>query len=71
MSDTSQNPGDEADPDEVGAGRAGAGQAGAGSAAGPRRFSVLRSWKTAPYLIGSGTAMMGDNIEHVITYWVL
>ncbi|KHS51106.1 MULTISPECIES: MFS transporter [Brevibacterium] len=40
-------------------------------AAGPRRFSVLRSWKTAPYLIGSGTAMMGDNIEHVITYWVL
>lgn len=42
-----------------------------GGAAGPRRFSVLRSWKTAPYLIGSGTAMMGDNIEHVITYWVL
>ncbi|SDS50603.1 Transmembrane secretion effector [Brevibacterium sandarakinum] len=37
----------------------------------PRRFGVLRSWKTAPYLIGSGTAMMGDNIEHVITYWVL
>ena len=41
-----------------------------GSAA-PRRFSVLRSWKTAPYLVGSGMGMMGDNIEHVITYWVL
>lgn len=37
----------------------------------PRRFAVLRSWKTAPYLVGSGMAMMGDNIEHVITYWVL
>lgn len=37
----------------------------------PRRFGVLRSWKTAPYLVGSGMAMMGDNIEHVITYWVL
>ncbi len=56
MSDTSQNSGDEA---------------GVGKAAVPRRFSVLRSWKTAPYLVGSGTAMMGDNIEHVITYWVL
>ena len=45
---------------------------GSGDAsAAPRRFSVLRSWKTAPYLVGSGTAMMGDNIEHVITYWVL
>ena len=43
---------------------------GDGSAA-PRRFSVLRSWKTAPYLVGSGMGMMGDNIEHVITYWVL
>lgn len=71
MSEFSQNSGDEAGADEVSAGRAGAGQAGAGSAAGPRRFSVLRSWKTAPYLVGSGTAMMGDNIEHVITYWVL
>jgi MFS family permease len=42
-----------------------------GSCPGPRRFSVLRSWSTAPYLVGSGLAMMGDNIEHVITYWVL
>ncbi|NJC55778.1 MFS family permease [Brevibacterium marinum] len=41
------------------------------SAEHPRRFSVLRSWKTAPYLVGSGMGMMGDNIEHVITYWVL
>lgn len=43
----------------------------ADSSAHPRRFGVLRSWKTAPYLVGSGLAMMGDNIEHVITYWVL
>lgn len=35
------------------------------------KFQVLRSWKTAPYLVGAGTAMMGDNIEHVITYLVL
>jgi MFS family permease len=35
------------------------------------RFQVLRSWKTSPYLIGAGLAMMGDNIEHVLTYWVL
>ncbi|WP_350269956.1 MFS transporter [Brevibacterium sp. CBA3109] len=41
------------------------------SARRPRRFGVLRSWATAPYLVGSGMAMMGDNIEHVITYWVL
>ncbi len=32
---------------------------------------MLRSWKTAPYLVGAGMAMMGDNIEHVITYLVL
>jgi MFS family permease len=32
---------------------------------------VLRSWKTAPYLVGAGMAMMGDNIEHVITYLML
>lgn len=35
------------------------------------RFGVLRSWKTAPYLVGAGLGMMGDNIEHVITYLVL
>lgn len=35
------------------------------------KFAVLRSWKTAPYLVGAGLAMMGDNIEHVITYLVL
>ncbi|GAA3767611.1 MFS transporter [Microbacterium kribbense] len=35
------------------------------------KFQVLRSWKTAPYLVGAGMAMMGDNIEHVITYLVL
>lgn len=41
------------------------------TAAPPRRFGVLRSWKTGPYLAGAGLAMMGDNIEHVVTYWVL
>ncbi|MEO7123213.1 MAG: MFS transporter [Lacisediminihabitans sp.] len=35
------------------------------------KFQVLRSWKTAPYLVGAGMAMMGDNIEHVITYLIL
>lgn len=41
------------------------------TAASHRRFGVLRSSKTSPYLVGAGLAMMGDNIEHVITYWVL
>src|SRR3954447_20591487 len=50
--------------------------AGAGSAAESarptvRRFAALRNRDARPYLIGSGLAMMADNIEHVITYWVL
>ncbi|MCJ1714322.1 MFS transporter [Curtobacterium sp. VKM Ac-2922] len=41
------------------------------SAAAPRRFAALRDRYSRPYLFTAGLAMMGDNIEHVITYWVL
>lgn len=37
----------------------------------PRKFAALRQKTPRNYLIGGGLAMMGDNIEHVITYWVL
>lgn len=37
----------------------------------PRRFAALRNRNARPYLFGTGLAMMADNIEHVITYWVL
>jgi MFS family permease len=37
----------------------------------PRRFAALRNRDSRPYLFGAGLAMMADNIEHVITYWVL
>jgi len=40
-------------------------------AAPPRRFAALRNRDCRPYLFGTGLAMMADNIEHVITYWVL
>jgi MFS family permease len=36
-----------------------------------RRFAALRNPDCRPYLFGAGLAMMADNIEHVITYWVL
>src|SRR3982750_1129782 len=36
-----------------------------------RRFAALHNRDARPYLIGAGLAMMGDHIEHVITYWVL
>ena len=39
--------------------------------AAPRRFAALRNKDCRPYLFGAGLAMMADNIEHVITYWVL
>ncbi len=41
------------------------------SAAAPRRFAALRVADCRTYLIGAALAMMADNIEHVITYWVL
>lgn len=37
----------------------------------PRRFAALYNRDCRPYLIGGALAMMADNIEHVITYWVL
>src|ERR1051325_10768789 len=37
----------------------------------PRRFAALRNRDSRPYLFGAGLAMMADNVEHVITYWVL
>jgi len=37
----------------------------------PRRFAALRNKDARPYLFGAALAMMADNVEHVITYWVL
>jgi MFS family permease len=39
--------------------------------AAPAKFAALRNRDCRPYLFGAGLAMMADNIEHVITYWVL
>ena len=39
--------------------------------AAPRRFAALRNRDCRPYLFGAPLAMTADNIEHVITYWVL
>lgn len=36
-----------------------------------RRFAALRNRDCRTYLVGAALAMMADNIEHVITYWVL
>jgi MFS family permease len=36
-----------------------------------RRFAALRNRDCRPYLFGAALSMMADNIEHVITYWVL
>jgi MFS family permease len=41
------------------------------AAAVPRKFAALRNPDCRPYLFGAALAMMADNIEHVITYWVL
>ena len=35
------------------------------------RFAALRNRDCRPYLFGAALAMMADNVEHVITYWVL
>jgi MFS family permease len=37
----------------------------------PKKFAALRNRDCRPYLFGAALAMMADNIEHVITYWVL
>jgi MFS family permease len=43
----------------------------AGTAAAVRKFAALRNRDCRPYLFGAALAMMADNVEHVITYWVL
>jgi MFS family permease len=43
----------------------------AAPASAPRRFAALYNRDCRPYLFGAALAMMADNIEHVITYWVL
>lgn len=46
-------------------------QGGQKSVSAPTRFAALRNRDCRFYLIGGMLAMMADNIEHVITYWVL
>lgn len=41
------------------------------AAAPPVRFVGLRNRHSRPYLFAAGLSMMADNIEHVITYWML
>lgn len=43
----------------------------AGASVVPQRFAALRNRYSRPYLITAGLSMLGDNTEHVITYWVL
>ena len=45
--------------------------AGLAQQATPAKFAALRNRDCRPYLFGAALAMMADNIEHVITYWVL
>jgi MFS family permease len=37
----------------------------------PLRFAALRNRNSRPYLFAAGLSMLADNVEHVITYWVL
>jgi len=37
----------------------------------PAKFAALRNPSCRIYLLGGALAMMADNVEHVITYWVL
>jgi hypothetical protein len=41
------------------------------SQARPAKFAALRNPACRAYLGGGALAMMADNIEHVITYWVI
>jgi MFS family permease len=41
------------------------------SQAQPARFAALRNPACRVYLCGGALSMMADNIEHVITYWVI
>jgi hypothetical protein len=42
-----------------------------GKKAPQKSFAALRHPGARVYLLGSALAMMADNIEHVITYWVI
>ena len=57
----------------VTAAAAGSGVAAAATGEPPpgRAFAALRNRWCGPYLVGAMLAMMADNVEHVITYWVL
>lgn len=37
----------------------------------PARFAALRNPTCRVYLVGGALSMMADNVEHVITYWVI
>ena len=37
----------------------------------PKSFAALRNQGARIYLIGSCLAMLGDSIEHVISYWII
>src|ERR1700691_1675299 len=43
----------------------------AGAPARSVKFAALRNRSCRPYLGGAALAMMADNVEHVITYWVI
>jgi MFS family permease len=61
----------------IGPGRPGSPQDGSApgspgrAPAAPAKFAALRNRDCRPYLFGAALSMMADNIEHVITYWVL
>lgn len=44
---------------------------GSAGAVAPRKFAALRNRNSRPYLFTAGLSMLGDNNEHVITYWTL
>ncbi|WP_460445009.1 MFS transporter [Angustibacter aerolatus] len=65
-------PGHVAEPDVLTAAPPTADLATSAAPAAPvARFAALRNRDCRPYLIGTGLSMMADNVEHVITYWVL
>ena len=37
----------------------------------PAKFAALRNPECRTYLIGGSLSMMADNIEHIVTYWVV
>jgi MFS family permease len=58
-------------PDVDGEPTAATGATGATGAGQPAKFAALRNPTCRVYLPGGMLSMMADNIEHVITYWVL